>query len=56
MTEARSNFVRAFRESVLLFDRNEKIYETPDRIKNHGTAIGFNKNVNFSENWPMKYN
>lgn len=55
MTEAGSGFVRAFRESVFLFDRNDKIYETLDRIKNHGAAIGFNKNANSSENWPMKY-
>ncbi|ALU60445.1 hypothetical protein ACA40_11450 [Pseudomonas syringae pv. lapsa] len=55
MTEAGSNFVRAFRESVFLFDRNDKIYETLNRIKDHGNAIGFNKNASSSENWPMKY-
>ena len=55
MTEAGSAFVRAFRESVFLFDRNDKVYETLDRIKNHGAAIGFNKNANLNENWPLKY-
>lgn len=55
MTEAGSDFVRSFRESVFLFDRSDKIYETLDRIKNHGSAIGLDKNANSGENWPMKY-
>ncbi|EPF65937.1 hypothetical protein [Pseudomonas syringae] len=54
MTEAGAEFVRAFRESVFLFDDNDGIHKTLEKIKNLGTAIAFYKNCLASQTYPLR--
>jgi len=48
-------FIKAFRESVFLFDSKDGITKTMGKIKDRGAAILTRRQASEDNNWPMQY-
>ena len=48
-------FIKAFRESVFLFDSKDGITKTLEKIKDKGAIILARRQASEDKNWPMQY-
>lgn len=48
-------FIKAFRESVFLFDSKDGITKTMEKIKDRGAAILARRQASEDKNWPMHH-
>lgn len=55
MTLPAAAFIKAYRESLFLFDKSDGIHETLGRIQKSGAAISVKKQANADMDYPMKY-